>query len=410
MFLSPFQPYGLYIPANYSPSPPAQLLLNGHSLDVNQNEYAVVSPNLYNQLGDQRRSVVITPLARGTDTWYIDSGFKDVLEAWEDVKAHYSVDPDRTHITGYSMGGYMTYRMGLLMPDLFASATPYVGPPAYQIWVPPSPPNPPSDYQVAGQTNNIAYNGLNLPFEMNNGGLDELVPPAGPIEQAQTFREFGNPHLFYFYPTSDHFALILADEWGHTRDFMNQNFRRNETPTEVRYKRYPSMDLPQHGLRFDGAYWVGGLILRTPSDACSPGDSSCETASGLVEAYTMGHGRTRSTSQDVSFAYPGPPMPADVQGSTRSDTSIARRNFFDARFSNLRAAAFEMAEMGINTDAVIEAHLTVGGGGPFTLNLRGEFGPVTATLDGTPVPVTPTADGIQLDLTLTAQHDLVVTP
>jgi hypothetical protein len=36
----------------------------GHSLDVNHNEYKVVSPNLYTQLGDQRGSIVITPLAR----------------------------------------------------------------------------------------------------------------------------------------------------------------------------------------------------------------------------------------------------------------------------------------------------------------------------------------------------------
>ena len=80
---------------------------------------------------------------------------------------------------GYSMGGYMTYRMGLLMPDRFASATPYVGPPAYQLWAPPADPQPPGDYQVAGHTNRIVYNGLDLPFEINNGGVDELVPAAG---------------------------------------------------------------------------------------------------------------------------------------------------------------------------------------------------------------------------------------
>ena len=65
-------------------------------------------------------------------------------------------------------------------------------------------------------------------------------------------------------PSSDHFALILADEWGHTRDFLDQHPARNLSPDEVRYKRYPSMDLPQHGLRFDGAYWVDGMTVRTP--------------------------------------------------------------------------------------------------------------------------------------------------
>jgi dienelactone hydrolase len=412
-FLSPHQPYGLYLPDDYAAGQPAPLLLNGHSLDVNQNEYQAVSPNLFNQLGDERSSIVITPLARGMDTWYIDSGFKDVLEAWEDLRANYSVDDDRTSIGGYSMGGYMTYRMGLLMPDRFAAANPYVGPPAYQMWVPPAPPQPPGDYDVAGQTNNIVANGLNLPFEINNGGIDELVPAPGPIQQAQSFRDAGNPHLFYFYPESDHLALILADEWGHTRDFLDEHATRNLSPDEVRYKRYPSMDLPQHGLRFDGAYWVDGMTVRAPGDSCSPGTPTCESASGQVEAYTLGHGRARSTTEAVTTAFPGPPFPATVQGTNRvPGAPIADQNRFEATFTNLRAATFETARMGLEPGAVLTAGLTVATGpGAFTLTLRGSFPSVTATLDGQAVPVQQTAEGIELSLDLTTgAHALVVTP
>jgi dienelactone hydrolase len=412
-FLSAHQPYGLYLPDDYVAGQPAALLLNGHSLDVNHNEYQAVSPNLFNQLGDERSSIVITPLARGMDTWYIDSGFKDVLEAWENLRANYSVDDDRTSIGGYSMGGYMTYRMGLLMPDRFAAANPYVGPPAYQMWVPPGPPQPPGDYDVAGQTNNIVANGLNLPFEINNGGVDELVPAVGPIQQAQSFRDAGNPHLFYFYPESDHFALILADEWGHTRDFLDQHATRSLSPDEVRYKRYPSMDLPQHGLRFDGAYWVDGMTVRTPGDSCSPGTAACESASGQVDAYTLGHGRARSTTESVTTAFPGPPFPATVQGTNRVPGGpIPAQNSFEATFTNLRAVTFETARMGLDPGEVLTAALTVTTGpGPFTLVLEGDFPEVTATLDGQPVNVQQTATGIELSLNLTTgTHALVVTP
>ena len=411
-FLSRHQPYGLYLPDDYTPAMPAALLLNGHSLDVNHNEYQAVSPNLFNQLGDERSSVVFTPLARGMDTWYIDSGFKDVLEAWDDLRAHYTVDDDRTSIGGYSMGGYMTYRMGLLMPDRFAAANPYVGPPAYQLWQPPLPPQPPSDYDVAGQTNNIVVNGLNLPFEINNGGVDELVPPAGPLQQAQAFRDAGNPHLFYFFPSSDHFALILADEWAHTRDFLDQHPERDLSPDQVRYKRYPSMDLPQHGLRFDGAYWVDGLTVRTPGDACAPG-ASCESASGQVDAYTLGHGRARGTTQPVTTVFPGPPLPATVQGVNRlPGSAITPQNRFEATFTNLSAATFDTARMGLDPDEVLTAALTVATGpGAFALTLKGDFPAVTAALDGLPVPVQQTAEGIVLSLNMTAgAHSLVVTP
>jgi dienelactone hydrolase len=393
-FLSRHQPYGLYLPDDYEQGTPAKLLLNGHSLDVNQNEYQAVSPNLFNQLGDERSSIVFTPLARGMDTWYIDAAFKDVLEAWDDLRAHYTVDDERTSIGGYSMGGYMTYRLGLLMPDRFAAAIPYVGPPAYQLWQPPLPPQPPSDYDVAGQTNNIVVNGLNLPFEINNGGVDELVPVAGPLQQAQSFRDAGNPHLFYLFPESDHFALILADEWGHTRDFLDQHPVRDLSPDQVRFKRYPSMDLPQHGLRFDGAYWLDGLTVRTPGDVCAPG-ASCESASGQVDAYTLGHGRARGTTQAVTTLFPGPPFPASVQGLNR-----------------LSAATFETGPMGLDPDAQLTAALTVASGpGAFALTLKGDFPAVTATLDGQPVAVQQTAAGIELSLNLTAgAHALVVTP
>ena len=419
-FLSRHQPYGLYLPADYSPGTPAPLLLNGHSLDVNHNEYQAVSPNLFNQLGDERSSIVFTPLARGMDTWYIDAGFEDVMEAWADVRHHYSVDEERTHVTGYSMGGYMSYRMGLLMPDRFATATPYVGPPAYQLWVPPEQPQPPGDFQVAGNTNLIAYNGLNLPFEINNGGIDELVPAVGPIEQAQTFREFGNPHLFYFYPAADHFALILGDEWGHTRDWMERFPRRNRTPTEVRFKRYPAMDLPQHGLRFDGAYWVDGMVVRAPGDSCSPGDAcDTETDFGLVEAYTSGFDRARTPFvQEVRSVYPGPPLPADVHGIERTyGGSASLPNFVDVRASNLRALTLDMPGAGIDTAADIRIRLSAGGGA-FTLTLRGEFGPGTrATLEQlTPccpeseVPVQHTDEGIVLELEVSGQYNIRVRP
>jgi dienelactone hydrolase len=410
-FLSRFQPYGLYIPADYRPGTRAPLLINGHSLDVNQNEYEAVSPNFYTQIGDQRSSFVITPLARGMDTWYINAGFKDVLETWEDVKAHYSIDDNRTSIGGYSMGGYMTYRMGLLMPDRFAAAADYVGPPAYQLWQPPFPPQPTGDYTVAGQTNNIVYNGLNLPFEINDGVEDELVPVAGPVAQAQTFRDVGNPHLFYLHPTADHFALILADQWDHTKSFLDQHPQRNLSPDEVRYKRYPSMDLSQYGLRFDGAYWVDGMAVRAPSDACSAGDPACEAAFGQVEAYTLAHGRARSTTEAVNFAYPGPPLPATVQGTNRiPGAPIASRNAFGASFANLSAIAFDVTRMGIAPSRQIRADLSVDAAGPVTITLRGSFPSVIARLDGNAVPVARTADGIKVTVNLTGQNRLIVTP
>ena len=179
MFLGRFQPYGLYVPKGYSQPRGAPLLIDGHSLDVNHNQYIAVGEGQLAELGDGRGSLIITPLARGIDTWYLDSGLIDVFEAWRDVRRHYGADPERTSLTGYSMGGYLTYRLGLLMPDAFVRAAVYVGPPAYYLWPYPLPLQSSDEWRVAGNTQLIAENGLNLPFEINHGNLDELVPIGG---------------------------------------------------------------------------------------------------------------------------------------------------------------------------------------------------------------------------------------
>ena len=132
-----------------------------------------------------------------------------------------------------------------------------------------------------------------------------------------------------------------------------------------------------------------------------------------MEAYTLGHGRARSTTQAVTTAFPGPPFPATVQGTTRTPGgAIPIRTGSRRTFTNLQAAAFETGRDGPGPAAELTAELTVATGpGAFTLTLRGDFPAVTAELDGQPVPVTQTSEGIELSLNLAAgSQELVVTP
>jgi hypothetical protein len=174
------------------------------------------------------------------------------------------------------------------------------------------------------------------------------------------------------------------------------------------------MDLPSLGHRFDGAYWVDGMVVRTPTDSCAAGTTSCQTAFGQVDATTYGFGGNRTTPTNYQSVYPGPTLPATVTGTFRQPgAAIAQQNGFEATFQNLQAAAFDTTRMGIDPAQQLIASLTVSSGpGAFTLGLRGSFGgSASATLDGSPVAVTHTADGIELALTLSSgQHQLVVSP
>jgi dienelactone hydrolase len=380
MFRGRYQPYGLYVPKDYRPGHATPLLLDGHSLDTNQNEYAALGPNQFTQLGDDRSSLIITPLARGSDTWYLKSGLRDVFEAWRDVRRHYGADPNRTAITGYSMGGYMTYRLGLLMPDAFTRASVYVGPPAYYFWPYPGDLQSTPEWRVPGNTSLIADNGINLPFEVNHGNLDELVPIGGVVHQTDVLRAAGVPYRFYHHTNDDHGSFILKDQWPQTEAWLGgPSVRRDPNPVRVVYKRYPSMDVK--GVpKFDGAYWVDGMVVR---DAKQPTDF------GEVDVTTQGQGRRPPTLVDEGTSlYTGPTgiSPATVTGQHyKRGAKAPRRNAFSAKLTNLSSILLRPGRMGLNPRRLVKA--TLSGDGRTVLRFSGHWPEdLIATLDGKSVP------------------------
>ena len=110
------QPYLLRVPAGTDPSAPTGLTFALHSLGGNYNQFSVFSPNQFVQLGDERGNLVATPLAHGPDGWYTDEAESDVFEVWADIDRHFNLDPDRSYVSGYSMGGYGTYKLGSRVP------------------------------------------------------------------------------------------------------------------------------------------------------------------------------------------------------------------------------------------------------------------------------------------------------
>ena len=128
-FLGRVQPYSVCLPATYAPGRKLPLTLLLHSLALGQNQFAAIDPRLLHQVCDGRDSVVVTPLARGPSCWYFDEGELDVWEVWARVAEQLGTDPNRTVISGYSMGGYAAYKLGLTYPEVFAQAVVLAGPP-----------------------------------------------------------------------------------------------------------------------------------------------------------------------------------------------------------------------------------------------------------------------------------------
>ncbi|MCP4869634.1 MAG: prolyl oligopeptidase family serine peptidase [Proteobacteria bacterium] len=86
---------------------------------------AVVEPGLR-----ELASIIVGPDCLGR-TWADASSEAAVAEVLDHVAATWSVDPQRTLVTGYSMGGMGTWTMVQEFPDRFAAAIPMAGrPPA----------------------------------------------------------------------------------------------------------------------------------------------------------------------------------------------------------------------------------------------------------------------------------------
>src|SRR6185369_6012637 len=126
-FYGALQSYSIYVPTAYDAAAPAALTWANHSLA--QFHWQYNGTDYVQEIGEKRDSLVVTPNSRATDGFYVGRNEYDHFEVWNDVLRHYNVDPNRVAMTGYSMGGYATYRMATLYPDLFGRAYSIVGPP-----------------------------------------------------------------------------------------------------------------------------------------------------------------------------------------------------------------------------------------------------------------------------------------
>ena len=270
------QPYAIYVPDKPEPRRGYGLTLLLHSLGASYNQFG--DSRNQSQLGDRGPgSIVITPEGRGPDGWYYGHAGADTFEVWADVARHYRLDPSWTAISGYSMGGYGTYKLATRYPDLFARANPVVGPPGLGIWAPPAPPEPGG---AASNTNRMLASVRHIPFLIWDGTVDELVPVPGPVEQARTFDDLGYRYAFDLFITSDHFQLAVNDQYAPAATFLGTH-RVKRNPAHVSYVVNPTMDFRGAGTVADHAYWLSGLKLR---------DRGGEAPIGEVDARSEGLG------------------------------------------------------------------------------------------------------------------------
>jgi len=253
------QYYGLLPPKDYDPDKKYGLILTLHGAGVE----ASGQVDAY-QPKDWAFVVAPTNRRRFGFDWQ-DWGRLDMLDVLERVQADYSLDKNRTHITGHSMGGHGTWYNAFTYPDRWATAAPSAGWTTFDLYVPMflrknltmGSPRANLIWNLAMREDNtlvLAENALNLPVFAMEGGADDNVPPQQPRMLVDLLMRHGYdvryeevPEMGHWWNDPDTPGTDCVDSAMHNEFW--ESHERNPWPKKVTFRTH------NYSIS-DGAYWV----------------------------------------------------------------------------------------------------------------------------------------------------------
>ena len=398
-FSGRLQPYSVYVPATAQPQDGYGLVVNLHGANSNHNHFegAGTEPPLsvWKMLAeDGHPSIMMMPNARGMTYCYFGLAGADVFEAWADVAAHYRLDPRHALLSGSSMGGFGTYKLGTQFPDLFKALLPNIAPEICSI------PEAGSTLGVHTGAAGIgdAFASLrNVPVLASSGLDDPLVNVALTSRSAGRFDQLGYRYDFW------HFQSTNPGE-GHAeyRQFVRDEFRAlnrsavvvDRDPRRVTYVLNGLVTDDRYGLRSDHAYWVSGLQLA--DDGVNPPLGTIDVTSGAIPARAQ---QALPTENATGLLFNGARAYKRQSRRWRSGDPEPISDAFAMRAVNLQTAELDVRRMRLPEFGTIDA--TVQADAALELRLRGSFGSTTTvTRDGRPQTIR--VDGTTATVTLPA--------
>ena len=344
-FLGRVQPYAVYVPRDVPTRRRLPLTWVLHSYGVNHNQYGGYNPALMRRLCEARGSVCATTLGHGPDGWYLDEAEVDFWSVWRELTEAYPLDTERTQLTGYSMGGYAAYKLGLQHPDLYAGAISLAGPPACGSGGDPEQGLPLFRHERCekdGATGALVGNARHLPYRIGQGTADQLVPFVSVEDQVARFDAQGLRHRFVRYPGEDHLAFAVQDRFDTVLAGLGRP-RRTRNPGRVDFSWFPHLDRPRLGLRATGAYWVTAVKAHDSR----PGSLA------RVQARSFA---LRDPAHQVERFGPTAvtePLPATLQGLRwRPGPVPDARPLMTLRLRNVSAATVDLARAGVTCGRV----------------------------------------------------------
>ncbi|HWE12995.1 MAG TPA: prolyl oligopeptidase family serine peptidase [Solirubrobacteraceae bacterium] len=333
------QPYAVYVPTTYRPGTRARLTWILHSLEVNYNQYGGDDPQLIAELCQARGSICATTEGFGPAGWYYNEAETDFWQVWHQLAQSYTLDPSRTVISGYSMGGWASYKLAFEHPDDFAGALVLDGPVVCGVEAYPGVSGAAASDPACsqdGRSGPLVANARWIPYVIDQTYADELVPTTGVLAQAHAFDGLGQRYNLFIHTGGDHLAFAVEDRFSDAVSALGRPVTTRR-PGAFTYDWYPSLDNPALGIGATGDYWLSGLRARNTAGGMIAGVQAADSALPERRATIHRSGPALATQPlpgtDTSLAWSLGAHPAgvhrmslrltDVSGLT-VDTSAAR--------------------------------------------------------------------------------------
>ncbi len=151
---------------------------------------------------DRYPAIVVMPQCRKGVWWQDPAMEAQALAALDRAMKEFNGDPDRTYLTGLSMGGYGTWALAAKYPDRFAAIAPVCGGIRRPVrpGVPPQAPDEPGVDPYAAAAQKIGK----IPTWIFHGGADPTVPVAESRKMAEALKAAGNDAKYTEYEGVGH--------------------------------------------------------------------------------------------------------------------------------------------------------------------------------------------------------------
>ncbi len=251
------QEYSVYVPPSYRADRATPVVMGLHGLHGPAHRMLAILTGFYDE-DDTRthadrylppmpdtRALLVAPVSFG-DAFYRQQGEHDVLRVLDEVRRAYRVDPDRTYLTGLSMGGIGAAGIPLHHPDAFAATAALCGYHSYFVRHDTQGPRRPWELLLMELRSNASYaeNGLHLPLYVVQGTLDRPITNSTAL--TERYEALGYT-LRSEFPALDHNVWSTTYEGGRIVPHFLQ-YRRDPHPRSIRFRT------PE--LRWNTSYWL----------------------------------------------------------------------------------------------------------------------------------------------------------